>query len=132
MQEELRLSEIYPVNAKRLFDAWLSGEELTEITGTKSEARPVAGAKFSTGDGHIRGSNISLQPYGRILQSWRADDFPPGSPDSRLEILFEKVNGGTRLTLIHTRIPEGHKGDYEKGWKKHFLKPMKKYFKKKK
>jgi len=132
MIEEIRISEIFPVSAKRLFDAWLDSEEHSEFTGTKSNIKPVVGLKFSAGDGYITGSNISLQPYGRIVQSWRTKDFPKSSPDSRLEILFEKVNNGTRITLIHTRLPKGQASDYEKGWKKHYFKPMKKYFKKSK
>jgi activator of HSP90 ATPase len=73
-----------------------------------------------------------LQPYGRIVQTWRSKDFPAGAIESRLEILFEKANGGTRITIIHTRIPTGQAKIYEKGWKNHYFKSMKKYFKKQK
>jgi len=132
MKDTIKISEVFPVSAKRLYDAWLNSDEHSEFTGTKTVIRPTVGSKFSAGDGYIKGSNITLQPYGRIVQTWRSKDFPAGAIESRLEILFEKANGGTRVTIIHTRIPTGQAKDYEKGWKKHYFKPMKKYFKKQK
>ena len=113
-----------------MFDAWLNSDEHSDFTGTKAVIRPSVASKFSAGDNYITGSNITIQPYGRIVQSWRTKDFPAGAVDSRLEILFEKANGGTRITIIHTNIPDGQAKNYEKGWKNHYFKPMKKYFKK--
>jgi activator of HSP90 ATPase len=130
MKEKIKISEIFPVNAKRLFDAWLNSDEHSDFTGTKAVIRPSVASKFSAGDNYITGSNITIQPYGRIVQSWRTKDFPAGAVDSRLEILFEKANGGTRITILHTNIPDGQAKTYEKGWKDHYFKPMKKYFKK--
>ena len=132
MIESIKISEVFPVSAKRLYDAWLNKEEHSEFTGGKAEIRPIVGSKFSAWDGYITGTNITLQPYGRIVQNWRATDFPKGAMESKLEILFEKTNNGTRLTLIHTKLPSAKIKDYEKGWVAHYFKPMKKYFKKSK
>jgi len=130
MIESIKISEVFPVSAKRLFDAWLNSEEHSEFTGSKAEIRPNVGSKFSAWDGYITGKNVTLQPYGRIVQTWRASDFPKGALDSKLEILFEKANNGARVTLIHTKLPAAKIKDYEKGWIDHYFKPMKKYFKK--
>jgi uncharacterized protein YndB with AHSA1/START domain len=132
MKETIKISGVFPVNAKKIYDAWLNSAEHSEFTGGKAEIRPVAGSKFSAWDNYITGSNVKLQPYGRIVQSWRTTDFPQSAGDSRLEILFEKANGGSRVTIIHTNIPDGQAKEYEKGWKKYYLKPMKKYFRKQK
>jgi activator of HSP90 ATPase len=132
MKEIIKISAVFPVSAKRLYDAWLNSDEHSEFTGAKADIRPSIGSKFSAWNKYITGSNLSLQPYGRIVQTWRATDFPAGAIDSRVEILFEKVNGGTRVRIIHTNIPTGQAKEYEKGWKKHYFKPMKKYFKKQK
>jgi activator of HSP90 ATPase len=129
MKELIKISEIFPVSAKRLFDAWLDSYEHSKFTGVKANIKPNVGSKFTAGDGYISGTNIALQPYGRIVQSWRSTDFPAGAINSKLEILFEKVNGGTRVRIIHTNIPSGQAKEFEKGWKKHYFKPMKKYFK---
>lgn len=130
MKDSIKISHIFPVSAKRLYDAWLSSSEHTEFTGSKTEIKPKLGTNFTAGDGYINGHNMVLQPYSRIVQSWRTTDFPETSIDSKVEILFEKVNGGTRFTLIHTQIPQGQLTEYEKGWKRYYFKPMKSYFKK--
>ena len=130
MKESIKISHVFPVSAKRLYDAWLNSREHSEFTGSRAEIKPQVGSEFSAWDGYITGSNLALQPYGRIVQSWRTTDFPRGAGNSKLEILFEKVNNGTKLIIIHTNIPDGQGKDYEKGWIKHYFKPMKKYFKK--
>lgn len=130
MEPGIKISAIYPVSAKRLYDAWLNSRTHSDFTGTKAHIDPRQGTAFSISNGYITGSNLILQPYGRIVQHWRTTEFPEGSPDSKLEVLFEKHNGGTKLTIIHTQLPNGDEKKYEKGWKDHYLKPMKLYFKK--
>ena len=130
MNGTLKISEVFPVSAKILFDAWLNSDEHSEFVDGKAEIRPNVGSKFSIWDGYITGTNITLQPYGRIVQTWRSTDFPKGAGDSKLEILFEKAGNGTRITLIHTKLPPAKVKDFEKGWITYYFKPMKKYFKK--
>lgn len=128
MEESIKISANFPVSAKKLYDAWLDSKMHTAFTGSKTHIEPRIGSNFTAGDGYIKGTNLILQPYGRIVQSWRTTEFPESSPDSRLEILFEKHNSGTKLTIIHNYLPEGEEKKYEKGWKEFYFKPMKKYF----
>jgi len=130
--EDLKLSANFQASAKNLYDAWLSSNIHSDFTGENAEIEPRIGGKFNVADGYITGTNLVLQPYGRIVQSWRTTEFPDYAPDSRLEILIEKHNSGAKLTLIHSMIPEGQKSMYQKGWKDHYLKPLKKYFQNKK
>jgi activator of HSP90 ATPase len=64
------------------------------------------------------------------VQSWRTSDFPEESEDSRLEILLEEAEGGTKLTLIHTQIPEGQGEEYRRGWEEFYFEPLSQYFSK--
>jgi len=128
MSESIKVSEIFPASAKKLYTSWLDSKEHTAFTGSKTDISPQVGEHYHAGNGYINGSIISLQPYGRMVLSWRSKDFPDGVRDSKLEVLFEKSNNGTRVTLIHSDIPDGQAKMYEKGWKDHYFKPMKKYF----
>ena len=56
-------------------------------------------------------------------------DFAPADEDSKLEVLQEEVEGGTRVTLSHSNIPDGQGTGYEEGWKEHYFEPMSEYFK---
>lgn len=129
MKPDIKISAIFPVSAKKLYDAWLNSKSHAAFTGSKAQIEPRNGSPFSISNGYITGTNLILQPYGRIVQNWRTTEFPEGAPDSKLEILFEKHNSGTMLTIIHSHLPNGDEKKYEKGWKEYYIKPMKLYFK---
>ena len=130
MEPGIKISAIFPVSAKKLYDSWLNSKIHSSFTGSKAHIEPRNGSAFSISNGYITGTNLILQPYGRIVQNWRTTEFPEGAPDSKLEILFEKHNSGTKLTIIQTHIPMGDEKKYEKGWKEFYIKPMKLYFQK--
>lgn len=130
--ESFKVSAVMPVNAKMLYEAWLDSKEHSEFTGGEAVIDPKAGGSFSAWDDYISGKTLELEPYRRIVQSWRTSDFPDGSKDSNLEVLFEEVEKGTKITLVHTDIPEGQGEDYKKGWNDFYFEPMKEYFEKKK
>jgi activator of HSP90 ATPase len=48
-----------------------------------------------------------------------------------LEVLIEPEGDGSKLTLIHTDIPEGQSEEYKQGWKDYYFAPMKVYFSRK-
>jgi activator of HSP90 ATPase len=130
LEPGIKISVIFPVSAKKLYDSWLNSKAHSDFTRSKAQIEPRNSSRFSISNGYITGTNLVLQPYGRIVQNWRTTEFPEGAPDSKLEILFEKHNSGTMLTIIHTHLPMGDEKKYEKGWKDHYIKPMKLYFKK--
>jgi uncharacterized protein YndB with AHSA1/START domain len=128
MPDSFEISTLLPAHPERVYGAWLSSEEHAAFIGTSAETAPQVGARFSMWDGYIEGTNLQLEPYHRIVQSWRTTEFPPGSPDSRLEIVLEEVEGRTRITLIHSGIPDGQGEGYQEGWVEHYFGPMKRYF----
>ena len=130
MLESIEVSTVLPATPQRLYTAWLNADEHTAMTGgNKAMIDPTLGGEHTAWDGYIWGENFELEPFSRIVQSWRSAEFPKGSIDSRLEIRFEKVVGGTKLTLIHSDIPAGQGDDYKSGWDESYFQPMKKYFK---
>lgn len=127
---EFELSVKLPATAEEIFDGWLSSEGHSAITGSPAEVGRGSGGKFSAWDGYIWGTTLETERPRRILQAWRTSEFPEESPDSQVEILLEKIKGGTRLTLKHTNIPEGQADNYKQGWEDFYFKPMREYFKK--
>lgn len=128
MTESLEMSVMLPVSAKRLYNAWLDGDEHSAFTGGAAHIDPEIGGAFSAWDGYIEGVTMVLEPYKRIVQTWRATDFPSDALDSRIELLFEAVDEGARLTLRHTDLPEGQSVRYERGWSDYYFTPMREYF----
>jgi uncharacterized protein YndB with AHSA1/START domain len=126
--ESFTVTDLIPAGADRIYKAWLDSKEHAAMTGGSATSESHVGGKFSAWDGYIRGTNLELEPGRRIVQSWRSNDFPDGAPDSRVEVKLEAADGGTRVTLLHSNVPEGQSADYEKGWREHYFNPMRKYF----
>jgi uncharacterized protein YndB with AHSA1/START domain len=128
MSDTLHLSIDLPASPAAVYEAWLNAEEHSAFTGAQATAEPGVGGQFTAWDGYIAGTTIELDTGRRIVQRWRTTEFPPESPDSLLEIVFEPVQGGTRLTLHHSELPEGSAPVYEKGWRDFYFTPMREYF----
>jgi uncharacterized protein YndB with AHSA1/START domain len=125
--ESITLWEIFPASPREIYEAWLSSAH-GKMVGSTATVDPRVGGAFTAWDGYIRGTTLELEPYRRIVQAWRTTEFSAASPDSRLELLLEQVEGGTRLTIRHTEIPEGKSASLEQGWIDHYYRPMKEYF----
>jgi activator of HSP90 ATPase len=128
MEDEIHLSVFLPVAPESLYRAWLDSQAHSAFTGSRADIQSQVGGKFSAWDGYIQGETLALEQFKRILQSWRAADFPPGSTDSLLEILIEPTERGSQLTLNHTHLPAGQVEDYRQGWLDYYFTPMQNYF----
>jgi activator of HSP90 ATPase len=128
MPDSFEISTMLTASAKRVYEVWLSSDEHSAMTGGAAQIEPVVGGMFSAWDGYITGTTLELEPYRRIVQSWRTIEFPADAPDSRLEIVLEESTMGTRLTLKHGNIPIGQGSNYESGWASNYFDPMKDYF----
>lgn len=115
--------------AKEIYKTWLSSNGHTKMTGGAASISDKIGARFSAWDGYIKGRNLELEPYSRIVQAWRTSNFEEHEEDSQIEILLNEVDGQTELTLNHTKVPESGE-HYKKGWDNHYFQPMKDYFSK--
>lgn len=128
MSDQIKVTATFPVPPKRIYSAWLSSKEHSTMTGAKATASTKAGGKFSAWDRYISGKNLELVPNKRILQSWRSTEFLKEHLDSYLLIKLDEVKGGTKVTLVHSEIPDGRSAAYKKGWIDFYFKPMKSYF----
>jgi activator of HSP90 ATPase len=128
MSESLSVFSIFPVSPKRIFEAWLDSTEHTAFTNSPAKIEAQVGGDYSAWDGYITGKTISVEPFTRIVQSWRTTDFNADDPDSLLEIIIELMDSGCKVTLNHTGLPDGSKDEYIKGWEDYYFAPMQEYF----
>jgi activator of HSP90 ATPase len=128
MGNHFSLSVELPVEPERLYKAWLSSQEHSAFTGSVARITARVAGAFTAWDGYISGRTLELEPYRRIVQAWRTTEFPEGAEDSRLEITIDVVEGGAKLTLIHTNLPEGSSEEYRQGWEDFYFAPMRAYF----
>lgn len=127
-RESVEVSGVVAGSVEAVFDAFLDGATHSAMTGSEATSVAEVGTAFTAWDGYIQGKHRSFSRPNKIVQSWRAADFPEGAEDSHLEILLESVKGGTRVTFVHTEIPEGMGEGFRDGWKQYYLVPMEAYF----
>lgn len=124
---EFTLKTKINATAKAIYTTWLNSEGHSIMTGGEASVSDTIGADFRAWDGYIEGKNLVLEPYERIVQSWRTSQFEENEEDSQIEILLNEIDGETELTLIHTNLPESGT-HYKKGWDEHYFQPMRTYF----
>jgi activator of HSP90 ATPase len=124
---EFTLKATFSTSAKKMYKSWLSTQGHTKMTGGAAFVSDQIGDTFTAWDGYIRGKNVVLEPYSRIVQSWRSSNFKENEEDSQIELILNEVNGETELTLIHSNVPDGGE-HYMEGWDEHYFQPMKNYF----
>jgi activator of HSP90 ATPase len=128
MKNEFTLTVTVNAKADKIYEAYLSSEGHTAITGSPARVDGTVDGDFSAWDGYIQGMFLELEKNKRILQAWRTSEFPLEAEDSIVEILLEENHGKTKLTLKHSNIPEGQADDYKTGWEDFYFKPIKEYF----
>ena len=128
MSHEFTVSDVLPATPEQIYDAWLDSDKHAAMTGSDvAQISREVGATFTAWDDYIWGRNLELDPNRRIVQSWRTTAFGQDDPDSRIEVTLEPVEAGTRVTLHHSAVPDGHDG-YREGWQSHYFDPMRIYF----
>mgnify|MGYP000734159035 FL=1 len=124
---EIVITTTIKASAVQIYEAWLSSEKHSEMTGGKAEVTDKDGGAFTAWDEYISGKNIELIPNSKIVQSWRTVQFEDNEEDSQIEIQLIENNRVTELTLIHTKVPESGE-HYRKGWETSYFAPMREYF----
>lgn len=128
MTDSITVAAFFPVPPRKLYTDWLDSETHSQFTGFQAKIDPQEGGLFSTLDGYMQGKITRLDPGKRICETMRMVDFEPDDLDSKVDIIFGDVPGGTFLTILHSVIPDERAEDIEIGWEDHYFDPMAGYY----
>jgi activator of HSP90 ATPase len=106
-----------------VYEALMDSRKHGAFTGGRAVISRKVGGKFSVFDGYAEGENLELVPDARIVQTWRASDWPEGHY-SRVTYSLAAVPGGTRLTFTQSGVPEDAHAAISQGWKDYYWGPM--------
>jgi len=118
---------VFHAAPKRVYDALLDARQFSQLTGgAPAEIEQEAGGSFSCFGGMISGRNIELKANQRIVQAWRAANWPEGVYSVvRFELAGE--GAGTKLTFDQSGFPDGQREHLDGGWHKMYWEPLRKY-----
>src|SRR5882672_8190241 len=87
----------FKASAKRIYEALLDAKQFSQFSGgAPAQIDPAVGGPFSCFGGMITGRNIELKPNARIVQAWRAGNWPDGVYSV---VRFELTGEGAATTL---------------------------------
>jgi activator of HSP90 ATPase len=123
IKQKVRFKASAKVIYQLLADSRLHGA----FTRHKAVISKKVGGAFSVYSGYITGINVDLLPGKRIVQAWRAKDFPAGIFSMATFNLAATRDGGTELVLTHRGVPKELIPGIEKGWREYYWNKMKHY-----
>jgi len=108
---------------EEVFAAYVIADRHSAFTGAPAKITAQAGEPFSVHSGQIEGCNIEVVPGERIVQAWRAANWPEGNY-SLVKLSFSEQDGQCLLTLDHTACAKEAVGHLDGGWYKMYWQPL--------
>ena len=127
MSKNIRQTVTFSVSPKEIYEALMDSKKHAAFTGAAARISPQVGGTISAWDGYIEGKNLELVLNKKIVQEWRASDWPEGEA-STATFEITKSGTGSKLVFTQTKVPEKHVQSIKQGWKDHYWKPMKEFF----
>ena len=88
-----------------VYEALMDSGKHSQFTGGKARISRKVGDKFTAFDGYSEGVNVDLVADKKIVQTWRAADWPEGHY-SKVTFSLKEFENGTRLAFTQTGVPE--------------------------
>ena len=127
--ETIRQTATFKATPHEMYEALMDAAKHTKFTGSKAMISRVIGGKFTTFDGYSEGSNLELVPDKKIVQTWRASDWPAGHY-STVTFVLKEIEKGTKLTFTQMGVPEEQLEAVSQGWKDFYWTPLKRMLEK--
>ena len=136
--ESIHQEPVFTASPKRVYEALTDAKQFTrviQLSGALQEmhlpdkpaqiSREVGGA-FVLFGGFITGRHVELVPNVRVVQAWRAGDWPAGVYSiAKFELVVQ--GPGAKIVFDHTGFPKGDAGSLASGWKAHYWEPLAKF-----
>ena len=113
----------FSTTATRLFEAILDPTQHAAFTGASATGAPEPGAVFTAWDDYITGRHLELVPGVRIVQAWRAADWPVGAW-SIVRYELTDLGAHVRLDFEHLGVPADQHEGITQGWHDHYWTPI--------
>jgi len=123
MSTSLHQEITFNASKGQVFEAYINAEQHSAFTGAEAKITAQACERFSVHNGQIEGCNIEVVPGERIVQAWRAANWPEGNY-SMVKLSFSEQEGKCLLTLDHTGCAEEAVGHLDGGWHKMYWQPL--------
>ncbi len=123
MYKSLRSTHHFAAAPSVIYNMLATAEGHTAMTGAPTEMDATVGGAFSGFGGMLSAVNLELVPNKRIVQMWRAGDWPAGHHSTVTYELSPSADG-TTMAFTQTGIPDAQFHDISHGWQEHYWDKM--------
>jgi activator of HSP90 ATPase len=109
-----------------IYGTLMNGERHGALSGQPTKMSTRVGGKWNVGH-DLEGKNVKLTKDKRIVQTWRANNWPKGVY-SKATFALAKANGGTKITFTQTGVPSEFYKEISAGWRSYYWGPLRKTF----
>jgi len=124
MPRSIKQTVTIQATPQEIYEALMDSRRHAKFTGGSARISRKVGGRFSVFDGYASGKNLKLVAGRKIVQTWRADDWPEGHY-STVNFALAKTGRGTRLMFTQTNVPGKYVRSVRKGWTDFYWKPLK-------
>ncbi|MCL5795020.1 MAG: SRPBCC domain-containing protein [Patescibacteria group bacterium] len=120
----IKQTEIFKAEPQEIYEMFMDSKKHADFTGEGAEIDPRVGEEFRVQSNYAIGKNLELVPGKKIVQSWRAADWPEGH-FSKITIELVPVKEGTKMFFTQIDVPDEFCDDISQGWKDYYWEPLK-------
>lgn len=106
---------LFKASANDVYEALMDSAKHAAFTNSEAQISREVGGEYLAYAGYISGKNLELVPDQKIVQSWRANDWPEDQI-SVVTFLLSPFEGGTQLYFTHANVPDGTEEEFTQGW----------------
>ena len=112
-----------------IYAALMDSRKHSRFTGDRASISRKTGGKITAYDGYIEGKNLELEDDKKIVQLWRASDWPEGH-FSKVSFIISGISEGSKLEFMQEGVPDEFYDSIQQGWIDFYWNPLKKMLEK--
>lgn len=119
---------LFEATPEEIYELLMDSKKHSEFTESPAVISRKSGEKFTSYGDYIEGQNIEIIQNKKIVQKWRAKDWPKKHFST---VIFElnSLGKGTKLTLSHLNVPADQYEAISQGWREYYWDKIKNYLK---
>ena len=122
----IRQTVTFAAPPKQVYELLMDSKLHAAVTGEAASVSTKIDGQVSAYGGYAEAKNRVLVPGQRIVQDWRASDWPEGHW-SLAEWVFTPAGKGCKLTFVQRNVPETEAAAIADGWVEYYWSKMKAY-----
>lgn len=109
-----------------IYETIMDSRKHTKLSQQPTTVSRRVGGAFKVGH-DLEGEHLALTKDRKIVQTWRANNWPKGTY-SKATFALARAAGGTKVTFTQTGVPDEFYGEISEGWRRYYWDPLRKQY----